>query len=234
MILLTWLVGCAGGGSAESGDSAPDTGEHETAEGGPMFLLIADDPEAEVPAAWGAWFESLGRGEVRLVAADAEERFDVGQLLTVLLPDLGRSSKNSVLEWTAQESNVLAMGVGGARAYDGLGLGIGYSDGGQGAVDGLSVNEGFEADPVFAGVDLSDGPVVDVWQVPVTDVGIVPGADGLVVLGWDDRYPGSYADLCHVGRYWAWGWGDTDGTPDQLTADGALVWSNLVNTLAPE
>ena len=221
MTLLLLIVGCAGGG-ADSDAPSPEV---------PTYVLFAADAAGEVPLAWEAWFAALGRTE--MIQADAEQdSFDRGQSLTVLLPDLSRDSKQSVEAWTAGDANVLAMGVGGARAYDGLDLGIGYSDGGEGAVDGLSVNDGYEGDAVFAGVDLTDGPIVEVWSAPVTDVGIIPGAEGLEVLAWDDRYPGDYADLCHVDRYWFWGWGsDTDGTPAEMTADGALIWSNLVSSL---
>ncbi len=239
MRLARWLAlalvgGCVKPGGADAplyyGDSA-DSAAGDSAPG-PKFLLIAGDPAGTVASAWIDWFTALAATEVHS-ATDDPATFGTSQELTVLLPDLPRNAKGSVAGWTAGTGNVLAMGVGGAHAYDGLGIGIGYADGGQGAVDGLSIADGFGSNAVFAGVDQSAGPIVTVWQEPVTDVGIVPVAAGLEVLGWDDRYPGSYADLCHIDRYWFWGWGDTDGTPDRLTADGGVVFQNLVGALAP-
>ena len=231
---LVWIVAlcaCTGAKIDDSGDRRRDTAPPEVPEV-PQFLLIAGDPTGFIPGVWQAWFEGQGTTVLHGAKEDLES-YDLGQALTVLLPDLARDSKESVGLWTAGGANVLAMGVGGARAYDGLNLGIGINEGATGTVDGLSVNEGFESDPVFSGVDLSDGPIVDIWQSAVTDVGIVPAAEGLVVLGWDDRYPGEYADLGHVGRYWFWGWGSSDdGLPENLSVDGAVVWQNLVQGLA--
>ena len=225
------LCACTGPEVRDSSDTGQDTALPEQPEA-PRFLLIAGDPTGFLPNAWRAWFE--GQGTTVLHGAnEGLETYDFGQSLTVLLPDLARDSKEVVGDWTSGGANVLAMGVGGARAYEGLDIGIGINDGATGTVDGLAVNDGFESDPVFTGVDLSSDSIVDVWQTAVTDVGIVPAAAGLEVLGWDDRYPGQYADLGHVDRYWFWGWGSSDdGTPDLLSAEGEVVWQNLIQRLA--
>jgi hypothetical protein len=177
---------------------------------------------------WAAWFESVAPAEV--IAWDDTAVADAAaSVVVVFLPELPRGARDEAARIAGHGGPVLGMGVGGARAYGGLDLGLGLADGAQGAVDGMIV-----ADPdhaLFAGMEIPEDRDVTVYTAAVTDVGIRP-SDGVEVLGWDDRYEGSYADLCHNGEAWFWGWGgEEDGLPDELTPEGDAVLRALVTSL---
>ncbi|MCK6529058.1 hypothetical protein L6R50_16375 [Myxococcota bacterium] len=216
---------------ADDDASDDDASDDDSSPGDPPRVwMFADDPEGSVASAYDAFVTGLGL-ETSLAAYDDASAIPAAADLVVLLPDLPRDASDEAPRLTAHGGPVLGLGVGGARAYEGLEVGLGTGDGGQGAVDKMEVDASAVDHPIFAGIDVPADRVVAVTTSAVTDVGIIPSGD-VVALAWDYRYPGTYADICSNGRYWFWGWGGaSDGVPDDLTADGATVFGALVEWL---
>lgn len=231
--------------SAESGDTTEtaDTGETsdtadttETGDTGETQIpdeaitLFCGDPAGAAATAWASWLGASGHVSA-WAWEDKSAPLPGPDALVVLAPDLPSNASEQVLLLVAHGGPVLGLGVGGARAYDGLGIGIGMSDGLQTSVDGLLVADGQAGNPIFAGITVPKDGGVTIWPTGTSVVGLHP-AEGTEILAWDDRYAGTLAVILHADRYWYWGWGGSaDGFPADLTADGDTVLRTLVNDL---
>ncbi len=198
-------------------------------------VMLSDDLAGESALAYQAFLEKAGLTTFLLSWEDVGESLPVEpQDLVMFLPDLPRDAADYASTWVSHGGRVLGLGVGGARAYGGLEVGLSSADGGQGAVDGMAIDSSALEHPVFAGIEIPGDGIVTVTTSAITDVGIIPSA-GVETLAWDRRYPGDYADLCHNDRFWFWGWGSAlEGVPEDFTADGAVVFIDLVTWLLEE
>lgn len=214
------------GESAETGESG-DTGEPPIPD--ERIVLYSADPIATATLAWADWLSASGTVE-SWAWDDEGAPLPTRDALVVLSPDLPESAGERIGMLASHGGPVLAIGVGGARAYDGLDLGMGATVGIQTTADGLVVATGQAGHPIYAGVSVPKDGALDVWPEAVNLIGIEP-TEAMEVLGWDNRYPDSVAVLLHVDRFWYWGWGGVSyGYPQDTTPDGDAVLRALVNS----